>query len=277
MKFLYTFILVLLYTSMFSQNFNIYIQDDSIEINKSYYFAVSTQLNGSDKEVQSTWKTFLKKQYKIKTSSKGDLITATESQIPVITDKRADIYFLTNNLGDNNFKISLCYNFGYDFTINPKTFPIEYIKMSKFFEYFSYYFYNQSMEFSNEEIHKQLNTLEKDKATLVNTNNYLSKNNDSYQKNINKNSKKIEKLNQQMGKEGTNQTDLKSQIDKLQQTNTDYTNKIELNKLQINQNTDKIAYYNSKMIPLKEKIVEQNNIQTKINQKIVELQNQLKK
>ena len=122
--------------------------------------------DASSKTVKKAWDHFFDKNYNVKIKGIGlltnkDVITGTDIILPVISDKRMNIYARITDEGSGS-TMHYFMNFGYDFFIGPENYAAEFAAMKKILNDFSVEFLNDYYLSEAGSITGKIKDLEKD-------------------------------------------------------------------------------------------------------------------
>jgi hypothetical protein len=141
---------ILLFVFFFSVHLHAQLIDQQVNEETMLIDGISTTVQkarviGEVSEFRDIWRDFLKDEFNIKSSRKGEVLIAEEVVVNRITDRRGDlILFLYPHDKEVNF--NLAFRLGYDIYINSDEFPEEATNLKDFTVYFINFYYYHYLE-----------------------------------------------------------------------------------------------------------------------------------
>lgn len=179
--------------SVYAQLIDQQVEEETILIDGISTTVQKARVVGEVDEFRDLWRDFLKDEFDLKTSKKGDVIVAEEAVINRITDRRGDlILFLYPQEKEVSF--NLAFRLGYDVYLNSSEFPEEATNLKDFTVYFINYYYYQYLEDYIKQQEKNLSALNSELKSSTKAIEKSSKSVAKMEKSIAKNDKRTEKL-----------------------------------------------------------------------------------
>lgn len=207
---------------------------------------------GQVDEFRSLWRDFLKDEFGIKTSRKGDVIIAEEVVVNRITDRRGDlILFMYPQEKEVNFNIA--FRLGYDVYLNSDEFPEEATNLRDFAVYFINYYYYHYLEDYIKMQEKNLGNLQKELKTAVKTIQKSEKSVEKMEKKLSRNDKKTERLQESLETSPEEEKEgILSEITSIRMENTALRQEISEVKAPVEKNEELIKVLEPKIAKLEE-------------------------
>ena len=201
----------------------------------------AAKIDPDTKATKKEWASYLKKNYKLKTSGLGlftndDLLTNEDITIASISDKRMNLYARITETPNGTF-MKVFASFGYDFFINEKEYPKEFAALHTLMNNFLMEYLNEYYSDEVKSLNKELRSLNKEKVSLM--------------KSTEKNKRKLESASNDIAVIGVQKyTDTAEDIKQTQKLNKLSENKIKM------QNENRQAELSIQTIEEKVSIVE---------------------
>ena len=214
---------------------------------------------GNIDDFRDLWRDFLKDEFDIKTSKKGDVIIAEEVVVNRITDRRGDLILFMYPL-EKEVNFNVAYRLGYDVYLNAEEFPAESANLKDFTVYFINYYYYHYLEDYISKQEKNLRDLQSEMKTSVRNIQKSQKTVSKMEKKMEKNEKKIEKLTASM--ESMSEGDKESvqrEINDMRLENTAMRQEIAAEKAPVSKNEEMIELLGPKIEKL-EKQLDRNRL-----------------
>lgn len=238
-------------------------QEESQLINGVLVKVGNVHLNGDLKQVEKSWKKFIKSQLNEKVKEKDGVLIVKEIVINQITDKRGDLMAYIFKTETNSISLNVAYKLGYDVYLNSAKYKPEFDKMTAFINTFVYTYYNDYLPKLIKNKNKSLKTLNKEKATSEKSIKKLNASNKKNAKKTIKSEKQVAKMGKKLSKDeaskskiSIDQNKLKLKIDSLKTSTANNTLLINTQQSNLTSLTPKIDALTSEIASLQITLIE---------------------
>ncbi len=205
-------------------------------------------------EFRDLWRKFLKEEFDLKSSRKGDIIVAEKAVINRITDRRGDlILFLYPLEKEVNFNVA--FKLGYDVYLNSEEFPEEAENLKDFTVYFINYYYYYYLEDYIKKQERNLSDLKRELKSASKSIAKSDKNVSKLEKNIGKNEKKKERLTAEFetAPEGEKEN-IRSELSEIKMDNMELREDISEAKAPVGKYQELVRTLEPKIVKLEEQL-----------------------
>ncbi|MFH1322190.1 MAG: hypothetical protein ABII90_16260 [Bacteroidota bacterium] len=231
-----------------AQNSLLNFNEENILINGISVNVGNTILNGDMKEINKSWKAFIKTHINEKMNDDNGVLVVKETVINQITDKRGDLLAYIYNK-DNEISLNIAYRLGYDIYLNSSQYSEEFGKFKGFVNYFVCNYYNDYLPKYIKEKNKNIKLLQKENRKSEKSIKKSQKQNNKYTKKNRRSQKKIIRIDSKLNNvEDENKKSISNT------SKTDIEKKILENEKNINYNIGLIETQQSIITTLKPKI-----------------------
>ena len=185
--------IALCFGSLNAQLIDQHVQEETLLIEGVSTSVQKARVVGELDEFRELWRDFLKDEFDIKTSRKGEVILAEKVVINRITDRRGDLILFIFPL-EKEVEFNVAFKLGYDVYLNSAEFPDEAQNLKDFAVYFINYYYYRYLEDYIKQQEKNFEDLNRELRSNTKAITKADKTVAKLEKNISKNDKRTDKL-----------------------------------------------------------------------------------
>lgn len=209
---------------------------------------------GNVDDFRDQWRSFLKNEFNVRSSRKGDVLTAEEVVINRITDRRGDLIIFLYPL-EKEVSFNVAYKLGYDIYLNSEEFPEETAQLKEFTAYFINYYYYHYLEDYISRQEKNLRDLRKDLKKATKTIQKADRSVAKLQRKISKNEKRIERLSSSVSTASESEKEaIRTEINQAQAENIALRQEAKEAQKPVSRSEDMIQLLEPKIAELEEKL-----------------------
>lgn len=241
-------------SSLYAQLIDQQVKEETLLIDGISTTVQNARVIGEVDEFRDLWRRFLKDEFGLKTSRKGDVIIAEETVINRITDRRGDLILFLYPL-EKEVNFSVAFKLGYDIYLNSKEFPTEATNLKDFTVYFINYYYYHYLEGYIKQQERNLSDLKKELKTANKVIGKSAKSVGKLEKNISKNEKRTAKIAASLGEAAEMDKDaLRNQLSELRAENATLKQSIAEEKAPVFKNEELVRTLEPKIMKLEEQL-----------------------
>lgn len=250
---------IILFVFFFSANLHAQLIDQQVKEETMLIDGISTTVQkarviGEVDEFRDIWRDFLKDEFNIKSSKKGEILVAEEVVVNRITDRRGDLILFIYPL-DKEVDFNLAFRLGYDVYINSSEFPEEATNLKDFTVYFINFYYYHYLEAYINQQEKNLGDLQGELKSSVKVIKKAQKQVARAEKKMAKNDKRLEKLNSSMETAGeSDKESILTEMNQLRLENTELKQEVSEARAPVSKNEDLIEILEPKIEKLQEQL-----------------------